>query len=118
MPNRISQSTILLPSAPSILAYAAVAGKREGEGPLREEFDLICDDTTFGEKTWEKAEMRMQMDAESRVLKKADLRPSDIDVVFAGDLLNQCISSGLRPAGPAASPSSACTGPAPPWRKA
>ncbi len=93
MPNRISQSTILLPSAPSILAYAAVAGKKEGEGPLREEFDLICDDTTFGEKTWEKAEMRMQMDAESRVLKKADLRPSDIDVVFAGDLLNQCISS-------------------------
>ena len=50
MPNRISQSTILLPSAPSILAYAAVAGKKEGEGPLREEFDLICDDTTFGER--------------------------------------------------------------------
>ncbi len=93
MPNRISRSTILLPNSPSILASAAVGGKKEGEGPLREDFDLLSEDTTFGEKTWEKAEMRMQMDAESRALKKAGLHPEDIDVVFAGDLLNQCISS-------------------------
>lgn len=90
--------TIQLDSFPSILSYAAIVGKKEGEGPLSTQFDAIHNDTTLGEKTWEKAESRLQKDVLTKALEKAGLPSSNIDYVFAGDLLNQCIGStfGLR----------------------
>lgn len=98
MSHKIGRSTIQMSRYPSFTQAAAVVGKKEGEGPLAREFDVICDDTTLGEETWEKSESRMQKDAVNKVLEKAGLSSSDIDVLFAGDLLNQCISStyGLR----------------------
>lgn len=98
MSQKLSRSTIRLTSSPSIVASAAVGGKKESEGPLAACFDILCEDTTFGEKTWEKAESRMQKDALNKALEKACLSTTDIDVLFAGDLLNQCIGStyGLR----------------------
>ncbi len=98
MSQRISKDTILLTNAPSILASAAVVGKKEGEGPLARHFDIIYDDTTLGEETWEKSESKMQKSAVEKALEKANLSSSEIQLLFAGDLLNQCISSsyGLR----------------------
>lgn len=98
MPRRLSQSTVLLENRPYILKYAAIGGKKEGEGPLGEQFDKIFTDTTLGESTWEKAESRMQTEACQTVFAKSGLAVSDIDVMFAGDLLNQCAGSayGLR----------------------
>ncbi len=98
MSIRISKSTILLDTKPSVLSYAAIVGKKEGEGPLARHFDIICDDTTLGEETWEKAESQMQKNAVSKALEKAKLSSADLELLFAGDLLNQCISSsyGLR----------------------
>ncbi|MEG1996764.1 MAG: stage V sporulation protein AD, partial [Oscillospiraceae bacterium] len=45
-----------------------------------------------------KAESHMQKDAVKKALQKANLTTNDIDFMFAGDLLNQCIGSsfGLR----------------------
>lgn len=45
-----------------------------------------------------KAESRLQTEAVNTALQKAKVVASDIDYIFAGDLLNQCISStfGLR----------------------
>ena len=59
------------------------------------------EDTTFGETTWEKSESRLQKKAVTTLLDKAGTATSDIDIMFAGDLLNQCISStyGLRELG-------------------
>lgn len=98
MSIRISKSTLLLDTKPSVLSYAAIVGKKEGEGPLARHFDVICDDTTLGEETWEKAESQMQKNAVSKALEKAKLSSADLELLFAGDLLNQCISSsyGLR----------------------
>lgn len=98
MAMRIGKDTILCQNKPQLLATAAVVGKKEGEGPLQGHFDLVHEDTTLSEKSWEKAESRMQTEAVSKALDKASLSPSDLDVVFAGDLLNQCIGStfGLR----------------------
>lgn len=98
MSQKLSRSTYRLSNAPSILAYAAVVGKKEGEGPLAQYFDEIHEDTTLGEKTWEKAESSLQKNAVSLALKKAKLQPTEIDLLFSGDLLNQCIGSsfGLR----------------------
>ena len=98
MPERKGQYTVTLSSRPTILGYAAVVGKREGEGPLGRYFDMIFEDTTLGEKTWEKAESALQREAFTRAMNKAGMSPSQLNYLFAGDLLNQSIAStfGMR----------------------
>ena len=98
MPERVGRYTAVLNNRPVILGRAAVVGKREGEGPLARYFDAIFDDTTLGEKTWEKAESAMQREALTRALNRAGFTASEIHYLFCGDLLNQCTASafGLR----------------------
>lgn len=81
-----------------IAGYASIAGKKEGEGPLRRYFDILMEDAEWGEKTWEKTESKMQKSAVAHAVEKAGINLSDINYIFAGDLLNQCIGSsfGLR----------------------
>ena len=95
MTKRVGKQTLYLPSAPAVLGYAAVAGKKEGEGPLRERFDSIGEDSYFGEKSWEKAESHMLKQCFELACDKAKLPPSELDYVLAGDLLNQCVSSAF-----------------------
>lgn len=75
-----------------VLSYASVVGKKEKMGPLGALFDLSGDDR-FGKDTWEKAEAEMQRLAFGIARNKIELSDNDIDVLFAGDLINQCISS-------------------------
>ncbi len=98
MPERKGSYTIQLSNRPMILSSAAVVGKKEGEGPLGNVFDRVFEDTTLNEKTWEKAESDMQKEAVTCALNKAALSPSQVQHIFAGDLLNQCTAStyGLR----------------------
>lgn len=99
MANRIGKYTLFLPSRPSIHGYAAVVGKAEGEGPLAHEFDYCySDDTINGCPSWEKAESALQRESITRAIAKADLSPEDINLIMAGDLLDQCIgtSFGIR----------------------
>ena len=93
MAIRTGRFTITLPSRPVVQGFAAVAGKKEGEGPLAAEFDHIFDDTTLGEVSWEKAESKLHREAVIRALSKAQKSPADVDVIFAGDLLSQCIGT-------------------------
>ncbi len=101
MPERIGKYTLSLPSLPGISGYAAVVGKKEGEGPLGSVFDYIYEDGMAGEKSWEKAESIFHRDAVTRAIAKSGVSPEDIDVIFAGDLLNQCIGTtfGIRELG-------------------
>ena len=101
MASRIGRYTMKLDKPAAILGYASVVGKKEGEGPLARQFDFIAEDTTFGEKTWEKAESRMQANVLEAALKKANVTPGTVDIIFAGDLINQCIISSyaLRESG-------------------
>ena len=85
--------TVLLRRPPAVTAWAAVAGKREGEGPLGKLFDELIPDTHAGEKTWEAAESRYQQRALHHLLEKAELTVQELDLVFAGDLGNQCTGS-------------------------
>ena len=98
MQKRLGRQTVALEKPAVILSHAAVGGKQEGEGPLAEYFDHLCEDSFFGETTWEKAESAMQKLALSRALEKGGFSPGQMDYVLAGDLLNQCIgtSFGLR----------------------
>ena len=73
-------------------------GKKEAEGPLAQYFDVCLEDEFFGEESWEKAESKMIKTAVETVLKKSNLSAHQIDCLFSGDLLNQCISTsfGIR----------------------
>ena len=93
MAKRIGRHTLLLTCSPSVIGYAAVGARKEKQGPLADYFDLLSEDSSFGEKTWEQAETLMQKKAVELALQKSSLKKDDIDFLFAGDLLNQCISS-------------------------
>ena len=93
--NRIGKQSFRPERPVFIGSWASVAGKKEREGPLGHLFDLTSTDTKFGEKTWEQAEQRMQQLALETLLEKAKLHTADIDLVFSGDLLNQCIGSSF-----------------------
>ena len=93
--NRIGQSTIVLPGRPKLVASAAIAGKKEGAGPLKNEFDQIIEDDLFGEETWEKAESRFQYTAADLAIQKAGLTHGQIDAALGGDLLDQIMAASL-----------------------
>lgn len=76
-----------------ILSSATVVGGKEHKGPLGHCFDYYNDSDRFGQDTWEKAESEMQRIAFSSALEKARTSPDTVDMLFAGDLLNQCVGS-------------------------
>jgi stage V sporulation protein AD len=96
--KRLGKQTVKLTSPPSIIGTGSIVGPKEGEGPLGKYFDNIIENDDWGEKTWEKTESKIIKEAIILALKKANKAIEDINYVFAGDLLNQCISSsfGIR----------------------
>ena len=95
MENRkLGRQTFQPGSPPVIIGHGSAAGKKEAEGPLGRHFDHTCQDDAFGEDTWEKSESAMQQLALDTALKRAGLHSPDLDLLLAGDLLNQCIGSG------------------------
>lgn len=92
--QRGSQTTILQ-NPPYIIGYSSVAGKKEGEGPLGNYFDLVDQDPMFGMNTWEEAESKMQQVACELAIKKSKLKSSDIRFLFGGDLLGQLIATSF-----------------------
>ncbi len=93
--QHFGRQSLQFTNKPVILSYAAVAGKKEAAGPLSEGFDLTSQDTSFGQKTWEQAESRMQKLCYEQALKKGKLKMDDLDAVYTGDLLNQCVGSSF-----------------------
>ncbi len=95
MIKRHGRSTLELENRPSVISWGAVVGKNEGEGPLSDCFDNIYYDSGASQETWEKSESFFQQHAFMEAIEKGKLHPHDIDVMFSGDLLNQCISSSF-----------------------
>ncbi len=93
MSKKLGLQTVQFKDKISILTTAAIAGHREGMGPLAKYYDKILEDAQWGEESWEKTESKMQKAALSRAVEKAGIDVKDIDYIFAGDLLNQCTSS-------------------------
>lgn len=98
MAKKLGRNTFLMEHSPTIESYGSIVGKKEGEGPLGQEFDQVEEDSYLGQDTWEKAESQLQKKAMELALGKGKLKPGDLDFLFAGDLLNQCIGTtyGLR----------------------
>lgn len=78
-----------------MISNASIVGPKEGEGPLAKYFDQILGDDYFGEESWEKAESKMLKEAVKDAIKKSGKSSTDMNFFFAGDLLNQIVSSSF-----------------------
>ena len=96
--KKIGKQTIKFDTPPTITECSSIVGPKEANGPLAKYFDKTLEDEFCGEKSWEKAESKIIKENVNLVISKSGIAINEIDCVFAGDLLNQCISSsfGLR----------------------
>jgi len=74
---------------PVILAGAAVGGPFEANGSLADDFDLLHKDLWLEEESYEKAHKILLEEACNKAVKKANMELSNVQFLFAGDLLNQ-----------------------------
>lgn len=94
MNNRLGRSTWKYSNV-RILASAVAVGPKEGEGPLKNDFDIIHEDLYIGQNTWEKAERKLFEEALDLSIQKSGLAKDAINLIVAGDLLNQIISASF-----------------------
>ena len=89
------KASLAFENGPQIIGKASVAGKKEGEGPLGEQFDIIEPDPLLGCENWEEAESALQKEAADLVIERAGLVRSEVRYLFAGDLLGQLIATSF-----------------------
>lgn len=96
--QKLGKQTVKFDNPITILEAASIVGPKEAAGPLAKYFDQCLEDEFWGESTWEKAESKIVRETVNSLITKSGLANSDIEYCFAGDLLNQCISTsfGLR----------------------
>lgn len=93
--RRVGSRSLRFLAPPAILATGVVVGPKEGKGPLAADFDHVYDDPMAGQKSFERAEREMLLNACHTALNKAGLPPEEIDMIYAGDLLNQIVSTAF-----------------------
>ncbi len=95
MIKRQGKYTFIFGERPKIIGEGSIVGPKEFEGPLGKYFHKIAHNPKMGFESWEEAESALQREALQIALSNARCKAEDIDFVFAGDLLNQCISSSF-----------------------
>ena len=95
MSLRIGKATVAMENAVTVSAFAAVGGKKEGEGPYGSCFDYIDTDDYFGQKSFELAESAMQGLALQNLIEKRKIEPAELSMIIGGDLLDQCIGTSF-----------------------
>ena len=95
MNMQMGKQSLRFAEAPFIISSANIVGTKEGEGPLKDYFDVIGADDKFGQETWEEAESTLQKEAFTMTIGKAGLQASDIRYLFSGDLLGQTIATSF-----------------------
>lgn len=68
---------------------SVIVGPTEMNGPLKNYFDKCINDIYFGEKSFEKAEIKMFKEGLNLCLDKNNLSSDDVDIVIYSDLNNQ-----------------------------
>lgn len=93
--KKLGKQTVKLDNPVSIVSTATVVGPKEGEGPLKDKFDIILKDSHFEQESWEKAESKMLETAVKLAIDKKGIDKDKVDYLFGGDLLNQIISASF-----------------------
>lgn len=91
--------TLVFDKPPVITSWASIAGPKEGQGPWGQDFDWSMEDYLFGEESWEKAENKMLRETVKKALNKRNFDEADAEILMAGDLLNQLVSSNYAARG-------------------
>ncbi len=91
----MKNQTIFFKNPVPVAETATIAGPKEGEGPLAKYFHHILDDDLLQQKSHEYAEIVMHSAVIRQLLNRAKLTAGDIDCAFAGDLLDEIISSNF-----------------------
>lgn len=101
MAKRLGKYSFLFEKSIYIAGWGNIVGQKEGAGPLGDLFDRVEQDLYCGKETMEQAETFFQQTALQNALKRAGIKKEDLDLMAAGDLLNQCISGayGFRNTG-------------------
>lgn len=86
--RKVGNSSIIFDSV-YLNETATIVGPKEYMGPLRYYYDHFYNNLDCNEDSWEKAEMRLQIDAINKVMEKLQIKEKDISVIFSGDLNNQ-----------------------------
>ncbi|MDR1616837.1 MAG: stage V sporulation protein AD [Syntrophomonadaceae bacterium] len=87
--------TVVFARPPGISSWASIVGPKEGAGPWGSYFDWRLNDYLFGEETWEKAESKLLRETVKLAISKGNYQESDMELLIAGDLLNQTIASNF-----------------------
>lgn len=95
MNQHLGKSSIRFKEPVYIAGSASVVGSKEGEGPLGLLFDMVGEDDMFGCTSWEEAESNLQKDAVYLAMEKTGIKTTDVDFMFAGDLLGQSIATSF-----------------------
>ncbi|MCA0970285.1 stage V sporulation protein AD [Halobacillus litoralis] len=90
--TKLGKQTWVYDNPVYIQASATAVGPLEGEGPLKDYFDHVYDDLHCNEDNWELAERALMVDSVHRCLQKAGVDESNVDLLLAGDLLNQNVT--------------------------
>lgn len=91
----VGKQSVLFKNPPCIIGAAAIAGKKEGDGPLGTLFDVIQEDPLLGKNSWEEAESELMKQAAGKALQKSGLKNTDIRYLVGGDLLGQLIATSF-----------------------
>lgn len=93
--KKIGKQTFKIKDNVFIRDTYTIVGSKEGEGPLKDSFDMIVQDDLWGEDSFEKSEKKFQLTAIENLMKKSKINKNEIDLLISGDLLNQIISSSF-----------------------
>ena len=93
--NKVGKQSLIFKNKPCLRGGYAVVGPKEGQGNFGRFFQTVLKDDLFGENSYEAAESKMMQTAFFGAVEDAGLKSSDVDMFFAGDLMNQIISSSF-----------------------
>lgn len=93
MQKKKGQQSIVFANPPIITSTANIGGPMEGQGLLGNYFDHLMEDNLNNLSSWEKCESYMLEQVIKTAVKKEKSNTSEIEIVFAGDLLNQLMST-------------------------
>lgn len=88
-----ANQTVKFKNTPTIIGSYSIVGPKEGKGNFGKYFNYVMDNDTFGEASYEKAEKKMLEAAINGAIEDAKIKPTDVNLLLSGDLLNQIISS-------------------------
>ena len=96
MNQQVGSGSLCFSKAPFIISTASVVGIKEGEGPLKDFFDVIGSDDKFGEANWEAAESALQKEALTSLYLKDSMKEISERILRCGQNTTNSLKQRAR----------------------